>query len=129
LSGAWFLLLVARDERNLIINQAARAAVALTRITPMHQRKRAIFVLDVPDEADLAFEADSLAQAEEYARAPWFVRSVGQFFSHQGRGCETAFASQTRPASEAEAAVYRTLADEFAETAGCFFVAYLDANM
>jgi hypothetical protein len=95
---------------------------------PMDRHKRAIFVLGVPDEADFAFEADSPAQAEAYARAPWFVRSVSQFFSRHGRGCQTGLTPQTRPASEAEAALYRTLADEFAETTGCFFVAHLGRN-
>jgi hypothetical protein len=88
-------------------------------------RERAIFVLDVLDEADFAFEADNLAQAEEYAQAPWLQRSVGQFFSRHGRACQGGFASNARPASAAEASTYRALADEFAETSGYFFVAHL----
>jgi len=89
------------------------------------KRERAIFVLDVLDDAGFAFEADDLAQAEEYARASWFLRSVGRFFLRHGRACQGGFASRARPASETEAATYRRLADEFAETSGCFFVAHV----
>jgi hypothetical protein len=89
------------------------------------RRERAIFVLDVLDKADFAFEADNLAQAEEYAQAPWLLRSVGQFFSQHGRGCDGTFTHRTRPATEAETSTYRALADEFSDTSDCFFVAYL----
>jgi hypothetical protein len=94
----------------------------------MRRHQPAIFVLGVPDEADFAFEADNLAQAEKYARAPWLHRSVSQFLFQHNRGCQAGFTACTRAASEAEAAAYRTLADEFAGTTGCFFVAYLGAN-
>ena len=94
----------------------------------MRRRERAVFVLDVAGESDFAFEADHLAQADEYARATWLRRSVSQFFFQHHRGCQASFTACTRPASEAEAAAYRTLADEFAETTGCVFVAYLGAN-
>ena len=87
--------------------------------------ERAIFVLDVAGEADFAFEADSFAQAEEFAQAPWLLRSVGQYFARHGRACQGGFPSKARPASEAEAAAYRALADEFAATLDCFFVAHL----
>jgi hypothetical protein len=91
----------------------------------MHRAPRPIFVVDIIDEANFAFEAESLGQAEAYAHAPWFLRSLGQFFVQHGRGCESGVTPRTRPASEAEASTYRALADEFAETSGCFFVAHL----
>lgn len=91
----------------------------------MRRSTHAVFVLDVLDKAKFAFEADSLAQAEEYAHAPWFLRSVGDFFSQHGRECEGNFTSRTRPANEAEASIYRTLADEFADMSGCLFVIHL----
>jgi len=91
----------------------------------MQRAQKAIFVVDVVDEASFAFEAKSLGEAEAHAHAPWFLRSLGQFFAQHGRGCESGFAPRVRAASQSEASVYRTLADEFAETSGCFFVAYL----
>jgi hypothetical protein len=91
----------------------------------MHRAPRPIFVVDIANKANFAFEAESLGQAEAHARAPWFLQSLGQFFARHGRGCESGFTPRTRPASEAEASTYRALADEFAETSGCFFVAHL----
>jgi hypothetical protein len=89
------------------------------------QRARPIFVVDVASEASFAFEAKSLGEAETYAHAPWFLRSVDQFFAQHGRGCQGGFTPRTRPASDAETLTYHALADEFAETSGCFFVAHL----
>jgi hypothetical protein len=86
---------------------------------------RSIFVVDIVNEANFAFEAKSLGQAEAYARAPWFLRSLGQFFAQHGRGCDGNFAHRTRPATETETSTYRALADEFSDTSGCFFVAHL----
>ena len=91
----------------------------------MHRAPRSIYVVDVTGEANFAFEADSLQQAEANARATWFLQSLDQFFARHGRGCNGNLDSLTRPASEAEASTYRALADEFAETSGCFFVAHL----
>jgi hypothetical protein len=91
----------------------------------MHRAPQPIFVVDIGNEANFAFEAENLAQAEVYARAPWFLRSLGQFFARHGRGCESGFAPRTRLASEAEASTYRALADEFSDTSDCFFVAHL----
>ena len=91
----------------------------------MHRAPRPIFVVDIANEANFAFEAESLGQAEAYAQTPWFLRSLGQFFARHGRGCESGLTPRTRPASEAETSTYRALADEFAETSGCFFVAHL----
>jgi hypothetical protein len=82
-------------------------------------------VVDVVDEASFAFEAKSLGEAEAHVRAPWFLRSLSQFFAQHGRGCQHSLAPSTRRASEAEASTYHALADEFAETSGRFFVAYL----
>ena len=90
--------------------------------------ERAIFVLDVLKEGQFAFEAVNLAQAEDFARSPWFLQSVRQFFSQHGRGCQAGFTARTRPATEAEVLRYRILADEFAETSGYFFVAHLCAD-
>ena len=91
----------------------------------MQRAQRAIFVVDVASEASFAFEAKSLGQAEACAQAPWFLRSLDRFLAQHGRGCAADLAPRTRPASEAEAASYRALADEFAETSDCFFVAHL----
>jgi hypothetical protein len=91
----------------------------------MQRARRAIFVVDVVDEASFAFEAQSLGEAEAYAHAPWFLQSLGQFFTQHGRGCQHGLTPRTRHASEAEASTYHALADEFAETPGCFFVAHL----
>ena len=90
----------------------------------MHGVPRAVFIADILDEANFAFEAESLGQAEAYARAPWFLRSVGQFFFRHGRECRTGFTAGIRSASKTEASLYWALADEFAETSG-FFVACL----
>jgi hypothetical protein len=89
----------------------------------MHRAPRPVFVVDIPNMANFAFEAESLGQAEAYAHAPWFLRSLGQFFAQHGRGC--GFRPLTRPASEAESSTYRALADEFSEISDCFFVAHL----
>jgi len=51
----------------------------------MQQGQRSIFVLDVLDKADFAFEAESLAQARELSEAPWFVQAVSAFYSRKCR--------------------------------------------
>jgi len=99
----------------------------------MQQGQRSIFVLDVLDKADFAFEAESLAQARELSEAPWFVQAVSAFYS---RKCRERTRERTqertdgtlrrpRPATEAEASVYRDVADEFADRSDCFLIAHL----
>ena len=95
----------------------------------MRQGQRPVFVLDVLDKADLAFEAESLAQARELSEAPWFVQAVSAFYS---RKCRERTRERTdgtlrrpRPATEAEASVYRDVADEFADRSDCFLIAHL----
>jgi len=95
----------------------------------MQQGQRSIFVLDVLDKADFAFEAESLAQARELSEAPWFVQAVNAFYS---RKCRERTRERTdgtlrrpRPATEAEASIYRDVADEFADRSDCFLIAHL----
>jgi hypothetical protein len=91
----------------------------------MQQGQRPIFVLDVLDKADFAFEAESLAQARELSQAPWFVQAVSAFYSRKCRERTNGTFRCTRPATETEASIYRDFADEFAEGADCFLIAHL----
>ena len=91
----------------------------------MQQGQRSIFVLDVLDKADFAFEAESLAQARELSEAPWFVQAVSAFYSRKCRERTNGTVRRTRPATEAEASVYRDFADEFADRSDCFLIAHL----
>src|SRR5258708_36178216 len=95
----------------------------------MQQGQRSIFVLDVLDKADFAFEAESLAQARELSEAPWFVQAVSAFYSRKcrERTRETTNGTfrRTRPATEAEASVYRDVADELADSTDCILITHL----
>jgi hypothetical protein len=91
----------------------------------MQQGQRPIFVLDVVDNAHFAFEADSLAQAQELSQAPWFVQAVSAFNSRKCRERTDGTVRRTRPATETEASIYRDVADEFADRSDCFLIAHL----
>jgi hypothetical protein len=94
----------------------------------MQYARRTIYVVDVVDAPSFAFEAQSPGQTEAYTHAPRFLQSLSQFFAQHDQGCQHSLTPRTRPASETEAAIYLALADEFAETSGCFFVAHLGSS-
>jgi hypothetical protein len=87
--------------------------------------ERPIFVLDVIDRPTFAFEAESLAQAEDLVRAPWLAAALDRFHRQRGNVDGRHATAGPRDATEAEAAVYRDFADEFAERSGQFLVALL----
>jgi hypothetical protein len=91
----------------------------------MQQGQKPIFVLDISDKADFAFEAESLAQAQELSQAPWFVQAVSAFYARKCRERTNGTFRGTRPATETEASIYRDLADEFADESNCFLIAHL----
>jgi hypothetical protein len=89
------------------------------------ERERSIFALDVAGRAAFAFEAKSLAQAEELTRAPWFARALGKFHANKPQGWDSNIPVRARVATEAEISVYQELADEFADLSARFFIAHL----
>ena len=92
----------------------------------MTRDSRLIFILDIPDGAVLAFAAENLAVADALCRAAWFVQAVDAFGAHNGETTSPSY--QARPASEAEAALYRRVTDEFWELPDCLFIAPLTAG-
>lgn len=91
----------------------------------MQPTEQVIFVIDAADEADFAFEAWSLVQAEEFARTPWFLWAIGSFCLLHGTDCDGCLPLRPRRASDAEAAIFRNVSDEFADVLGCFLVVHL----
>jgi hypothetical protein len=83
-----------------------------------------IFILSLFEDVDLAFEADSQESAEGLCRTSWFVQAVDQFRAHKRESASSLF-YQARPATDAEAAIYRQIADEFAEWGDRLLVANL----
>lgn len=96
------------------------------RLAFMLRDSRAIFVLRTSDGVDLAFAAANLDAAEALCRTTWFVQAVDEFRQHNGGTKSPCY--QARPASDAEAALYRRVADEFAELSNCLFIAPLTAG-
>ena len=90
----------------------------------MLQRTRPVFILNLFEGAELAFEADSQESAEGLCRAPWFVQAVDRFRAHKRESSGSRF-YRTQPATEVQAAMYRQIADEFAELGPCMLVANL----
>jgi hypothetical protein len=88
-------------------------------------RRLPIFVLDVRDQAGFAFEAESLARAEEFARSPWFARAVGQFCARRRKALNSQSSLSVRAATASEALTYRNFADEFADRSDDVLVADL----
>jgi hypothetical protein len=90
----------------------------------MLQRPRQIFILSLFEGTGLAFEADSKESAEGLCRTRWFVEAVDRFRAHK-RDPSSSRCYWTRPATEVEAAMYRLVADEFAECGHGMLVANL----
>jgi hypothetical protein len=80
----------------------------------MLQRPRQVFILNLLEGTDFAFEADSQESAETLCRAPWFVQAVERFRAHK-RESAGSLCYRTQPATDTEAALYRQISDEFAE--------------
>ncbi len=91
----------------------------------MECRQRSIFILDIVGRAAFAFEADNLAQAEEFTRAPWFARVLGEFYANKRQGWDKNIPVRTRLATEPELSIYREFADELADQSDRFFIAHL----
>jgi hypothetical protein len=86
--------------------------------------QRPVFILNLCEGTDLAFEADGEEIAEKFCRTPWFVQAVDRFRAHKTQSANSLF-YRTRPATAAEASMYRQVADEFAELGPCMLVANL----
>jgi hypothetical protein len=84
-----------------------------------------VFVLDVADEPTFAFEADGMTAAAALVQLPWFTSAVTGFRARRGKVFDSNDPLFARMATEAEASLYRGLADEFADATGCFLVAHL----
>lgn len=84
-----------------------------------------IFVLDVADEPTFAFEADGEATAEALLQSPWFALAVADFCAKRDKALNENGRFFARLATEAEASLYRTLADEFAEVTDRLLIAHL----
>ena len=87
---------------------------------------RSIFVLHVPEGSNLAFAAENLQAAEALCRTAWFVQAIDEFRAHNGEAKLSCY--QARLASDTEAALYRRVADEFAELPDGLFIAPLTAG-
>jgi hypothetical protein len=85
-----------------------------------------IFVLQDADGAELAFAAETLQAAQALCRTAWFVRAIDEFRAHNGGTRSSNY--QARPASDAEAGLYRRVADEFADLPDGLFIAPLTAG-
>jgi len=84
-----------------------------------------IFVLDVADEPTFAFEADGEATAEALLQSPWFALAVADFCAKRDKALNENGRFFARPATDVEASLYRTLADEFAEVTDRLLIAHL----
>jgi hypothetical protein len=89
------------------------------------QRERYIFVLDLSDESVLAFEAESLIDADGLTREPWFTKALEEYRQSRLRTRTGLASTRVRTATEAEAALYQERAAEFAEAGNHFLVAHL----
>jgi hypothetical protein len=90
----------------------------------MLQRPRQIFIVSLFEDTHLAFEAESQESAEGLCRTPWFVQAVDQFRAHKRESASSRF-YLARRATDAESAMYRQIADEFAEWGHGLLVANL----
>jgi hypothetical protein len=75
---------------------------------------RPVFVLDVLGRPRFAFEADTLAQAEELVGAPWFASALSRFWTRRGEEWNFKLGFCARTATRSEASIYQNFADEFA---------------
>jgi hypothetical protein len=89
------------------------------------QTGKKIFVLDIADAPTFAFEADSVTTAEALVQSPWIARAVTDFCAKRGKALNGNGHLFARLATEAEASLYRDLADEFTEATDRFLVAHL----
>ena len=80
----------------------------------MMRRIRQIFVLILGDEPSFVFEAENAGAAEALVRSPRFQRAFEGFDPTRSTTWNTG-AAATRPASEAEAALYKDRVAEFAD--------------
>jgi hypothetical protein len=91
----------------------------------MKCKERSVFVLDIAGRPTFAFEAETPAQAEDFIRAPWFGRSLDEFYAKKRSGWDKNISGRVRVATEGEMSIYRDFADEFAVLSNCFFIAHL----
>jgi hypothetical protein len=87
-------------------------------------RPRQIFIVSLFEDTHLAFEAEGQQSAEGLCRTPWFVQAVDDFRAHKRESASSLF-YRARPATDAEAAMYQKIADEFAEWGHGLLVANL----
>ena len=88
-------------------------------------KSQTIFVIEMANAPDLAFEAGTDAQAAATTRAPWFREAIAAFLAGTGEAqviCETA---RVRAATTAEANIYEGLRQEFDGPVRQFMVADL----
>jgi hypothetical protein len=71
-----------------------------------------VFVLDLGRHPAFAFATGDVEQAQGIVRSSWLLRALDAFCKRRPLGGGRL---QLRPATEAEAAIYRDRADEFAE--------------
>jgi hypothetical protein len=90
----------------------------------MLHRPHHVFILNLFEDTNLAFEADGPESAESLCHASWFVEAVDAFRAHKRESASSLF-YRTRPATDAEASMFRQVADEFAELGHRMLVANL----
>ena len=84
-----------------------------------------IYALDVANEPAFVFEAENAHAAKALAQSPWFARALGDFHAKRRKPWDASAAVSTRPATEAEAALYRDRVAEFADASDRILVAHL----
>lgn len=82
-----------------------------------------VFVLDIAEQPAFAFQADDISMAEQIARSEWLLQALDRFCRvrrpAEGRQLHL------RAATDVEAALYRSRADEFAESEPRLLIAHL----
>jgi len=91
----------------------------------MKRKEIPVFVLDIMGRPEFAFEAGSMAEAEQLVSAPSFSRALSDFLVtrhevHAERAC-----LRPRAANAIEASFYRDFACEFADASGDVLFAHL----
>ena len=91
----------------------------------MATAERPVFVIETRHDAAFAFEAANLVHALELLQTSWLATALDDFHRRHRRASTRCEPARIRAATVAEAALYRGLADEFADGSNRFLVAEL----
>ena len=77
------------------------------------QEEPTIFVIEIPEGPDLAFQADCATQPATIARAPWLRDAIDNLLTATGQANVVRSSPRIRAATRIEARIYRELREEF----------------